>query len=103
MLEQSFFDTEIVLESHTHEGPTAAIPIGYHWLWRNHPSFRRWGKAPLRLHLEVFKSAAYCIIVPHVEPDPAPDPLGHIKSVEDCSAIVGEEAVDVLRRLLGEA
>lgn len=100
MLEAANFDTDVVLQSHSHREPTAAKAIG---MPLNFPygDFARWGNhVVLRIHVGVYSLGEKKIIVPHVEPCPRWSPLEHMDMVKRKNEVKGEEAVAVLEWLI---
>ena len=96
ILESANFDTDVVLQSHSHREPTAAKAIG---MPLNFPygDFARWGdRVVLRIHVGVYSLGEKKIVVPHVEPCPRWSPLEHMVMVKRKDEVKGREAVEVL-------
>ena len=100
------FDTDVLLQSHEHPEPTAAMSIGFS---RNFPMFNdkdqlgRWGnEVVLRIHLGIFKMGSDIISVPHIEPDPKFCPLEHMMMYMRNDAIYDESAYVMLEAFLGD-
>ena len=91
------FDTDVLTQSHAHEEPTAARPIGFPFNFE-YEDFYRWGeRAILRLHVSFYYMGKYAVAVPHVEPDPMYNPLEHITMYQSGDAVMGIEATKTLR------
>lgn len=100
MLQKHNFDTDVILQSHEHEEPTASFPIGFPWNWREYPELAKWGACILRLHIGIYKFINEYTFLPHIEPDPRYDPILHLKMFQNSDAIFGEPAIKILKYFL---
>jgi hypothetical protein len=93
------WNTYVILQDITHNGPTAAIAIGYPKEWPNHLSeLSKWGAdVILRLHVDICGINGRLASYPHVEPDPEYNPKEHLEMYQKKNEIRGALALQIFR------
>ena len=91
------WNTDVILQSPTHTGPTTAHPIGFPF---NFPPFSsllsKWGGAVvLRLHIDIVRYKGKLASWPHAEPDPKYEPEKHIEMFLAGNEIRGPEVINI--------
>jgi hypothetical protein len=91
------WDTEVVLQSPSHDGPTTAKPIGFPFNFVPFArDFSRWGPSVvLRLHVDIVRNYGKLVSWPHLEPDPRYEPEKHVEMYLAKNEIRGEAVIDV--------
>jgi hypothetical protein len=91
------WDTEVVLQSPSHDGPTAAKAIGFPFNFVPFTQvFSRWGASVvLRLHVDIVRNKGKLASWPHLEPDPRYEPEKHIEMYLAKNEIRGEPVISV--------
>jgi hypothetical protein len=91
------WDTEVVLQSPSHDGPTAAKPIGFPFNFNPFTQlFSRWGAiVVLRLHVDIVRNKGKLASWPHLEPDPKYELEKHIEMYLAKNEIRGEPVLAV--------
>jgi len=91
------WDTEVVLQSPSHDGPTAAKPIGFPFNFVPFTQvFSRWGPSVvLRLHVDIVRNKGKLASWPHLEPDPKYELEKHIQMYLAKNEIRGEPVISV--------
>ena len=92
------WNTEVILQSPSHKGPTTAKPVGFPYNFAPMTQlFSRWGEVlVLRLHIDVIRYKGRLASWPHAEPDPKYEPEKHIEMFVAKNEIRGESVVSVL-------
>ena len=95
--EKQRWNTDVILQSPTHNGPTTAHPIGFPF---NFPSvsqlFSKWGDVViLRLHVDIVRYKGKLASWPHAEPDPKYEPEKHIEMFLAGNEIRGPEVISI--------
>ena len=95
------WNTLVILQDVTHEGPTAAHRAGFPALYpQDQLELARWGDdVILRLHIDVYWHDGILVSAPHVEPDPVTNPAEHWAMYENHDEIRGSLAVNIFKRL----
>jgi hypothetical protein len=93
------WETYVILQDATHNGPTTAIAIGSPEEWADASSdLSKWGKdVILRLHVDVCSFQGKLVSQPHVEPDPEYNAKEHLYMYRKKDEIRGAVAVQLLR------
>jgi len=75
------WNTTVILQNPTHQGPTTAKPIGFLYNFpENRVLLSRWGdETVLRLHVDLCRFYGRIVSWPHVEPDPKYEPEKHLE------------------------
>ena len=75
------WNTTVILQNPTHEGPTTAKPIGFPYNFPEHRiQLSRWGdQIVLRLHVDLCRYYGKIVSWPHAEPDPKYEPEKHLE------------------------
>ena len=91
------WDTEVVLQSPSHNGPTTAMQIGFPFNFSPFTElFSRWGRfVVLRLHADIVRTKGRLVSWPHLEPDPKYELEKHIQIFLAKNEIRGEAVVQV--------
>lgn len=94
------WDTFVILQDVTHDGPTAAHRSGFPRMYpEDEIELARWGDdVVLRTHVDVCWFHRKLVSVPHVEPDPACNPREHLAMYENHDEIRGSLAVKIFKR-----
>jgi hypothetical protein len=94
------WNTLVLLQDVTHEGPSAAHRAGFAALYpQDQTELARWGDdAILRLHIDVYWYEGMLVSAPHVEPDPVTNPAEHLAMYENHDEIRGSLAVNLFKR-----
>lgn len=94
------WNTLVILQDVTHEGPTAAHRAGFPALYpQDQIELARWGDdVILRLHIDVYWYEGILVSAPHVEPDPVTNPAEHWAMYENHDEIRGPLAVNIFKR-----
>jgi hypothetical protein len=92
------WNTDVILQSPSHKGPTTAKPVGFPFNFTLFTQlFSRWGEVVvLRLHIDVIRYKGRLASWPHAEPDPKYEPEKHIEMFIAKNEIRGEPVVSVL-------
>jgi len=92
------WNTEVILQSPSHKGPTTAKPVGFPFNFTPFTQlFSRWGDVVvLRLHIDVIRYKGRLASWPHAEPDPKYELEKHIEMFIAKNEIRGEPVVSVL-------
>lgn len=92
------WDTDVILQSPTHDGPTTARPIGFPFNFIPLAQLlARWGEVVvLRLHVDIVRNKGNLASWPHAEPDPKYELEKHIEMFLAGNEIRGEAVVGIL-------
>jgi len=93
------WNTTVILQDVTHDGPTTAMAIGYPKEWPNAlGELSKWGEnVILRLHVDVCMFQGKLVGQPHVEPDPEYNAKEHLDMWRKKDEIRGSLAVQILQ------
>jgi hypothetical protein len=93
------WNTAVIMQDATHDGPTTAMAIGYPKEWPNAASeLSKWGdNVILRLHVDVCTLQGKLVSQPHVEPDPEYNAKEHLDMWRKKNEIRGSLAVQILQ------
>lgn len=91
------WNTFVILQDVTHDGPTAAHRAGFPALYpQDQIELARWGDdVILRLHIDVYSYNGRLVSAPHVEPDPVTNMAEHLAMYENHDEIRGPLAVSM--------
>jgi hypothetical protein len=91
------WDTEVVLQGPSHDGPTTAKAIGFPFNFVPFTQvFTRWGPSVvLRLHVDIVRNKGKLASWLHLEPDPKYELEKHIQMLLAKNEIRGESVVSV--------
>ncbi len=91
------WNTDVLLQSPSHKGPTAARPIGFPFNFITFaPPLSRWGNViVLRLHVDIIYYKEQLASWPHIEPDPKYEPEKHLEMYLASNEIRGEPVVNI--------
>ena len=93
------WNTTVILQDVTHDGPTTAIAIGYPKDWPDaFDEISKWGESViLRLHVDVFMLQGKLASQPHIEPDPEYNAKEHLDMWRKKNETRGSIAVQILQ------
>jgi hypothetical protein len=93
------WNTTVILQDATHDGPTTAMAIGYPKEWPNAlGELSKWGEnVILRLHVDICMFQHKLVSQPHVEPDPEYNTKEHLDMWRKKDEIRGSLAVQILQ------